>query len=248
MKKIMLVSLVAVMMMSFTACMDKYEVKDEVTFKTYIEDVTPEETEVTTEETTVVSETTTVASEETDNAEEKTSVSNFVANGCSVKIDESKWLDASAYIETMKSTEGETAELKALEQKLKTTCDGAYYHKDLSGANFTIASAEVGEQASQMDLSDNIISGMLARALEKELTNTGMTFVGASTENYNGTPSLVITVDSPASMTGTVDMRAQMCIFYEGTYQYAITYTAAKQDFDNTKPDFNKVMNSIIFK
>ena len=98
-----------------------------------------------------------------------------------------------------------------------------------------------------MDLSDNIISGMLASALEQELTKSGMAFVGADTERYNGNPSLVVTVDSPAIITGTVDMRAQMCIFYEGTHQYMITYTAEKEHFDKYKPDFDKVMDSITF-
>ena len=48
-------------------------------------------------------------------------------------------------------------------------------------------------------------------------------------------------------ITGTVDMRAQMCIFYEGTHQYMITFTAEKATFDEYKPDFEKVMNSITF-
>ena len=42
MKKIMVISLAAVMLMSFTACMKKEEVKDEITFKSYIEDTVPE--------------------------------------------------------------------------------------------------------------------------------------------------------------------------------------------------------------
>ena len=52
MKKIILISIVAAMMMSFTACMKKPEAKDEVTFNSYIEDTIPEETEATEETTT----------------------------------------------------------------------------------------------------------------------------------------------------------------------------------------------------
>ena len=55
MKKIILISIVVAMMMSFTACMKKPEVKDEITFKSYIEDTVPErvaEEETTTAETT----------------------------------------------------------------------------------------------------------------------------------------------------------------------------------------------------
>ena len=249
MKKIMLVSLVAVMMMSFTACMKKEEVKDEITFKSYIEDTVPEETteETTTpEETEVVTEETTV-SEETESAGENVSSTILKANGCTIKINSSEWLDVMDYIEAMKSTSGETDEMNALAEKVKSTCDGAYYHINLSGANFTVVSAEVGEQASQMDLSDNIIAGMLANALETELTKSGMAFVGAEMEKFNGNPSLVITTDSPAIITGTVDMRAQMCIFYEGTHQYMITFTAEKENFDKYKSDFYEVMNSITF-
>mgnify|MGYP003396874503 CR=1 len=249
MKKIMLVSLVAVMMMSFTACMKKEEVKDEITFKSYIEDTVPDETteETTTpEETEVVTEETTV-SEETESAGENVSSTILKANGCTIKINSSEWLDVMNYIEAMKATSGETDEMNALAEKVKSTCDGAYYHINLSGANFTVVSAEVGEQASQMDLSDNIIAGMLANALETELTKSGMAFVGAEMEKFNGNPSLVITTDSPAIITGTVDMRAQMCIFYEGTHQYMITFTAEKENFDKYKSDFYEVMNSITF-
>lgn len=249
MKKIMLVSLVMAMMMSFTACMKKEEVKDEITFKSYIEDTVPEETteETTTpEETEVVTEETTV-SEETETEGGNASSTILKANGCAIKIDGSEWLDVMGYIEAMKSVSGETDELNALAEKVESTCDGAYYHANLSGANFTVVSAEVGEQASQMDLSDNIIAGMLASALETELSKSGMNVVDAEMIKYNGNPSLVITTDSPAMITGTVDMRAQMCIFYEGTHQYMITFTAEKATFDEYKPDFEKVMNSITF-
>lgn len=249
MKKIILISIVVAMMMSFTACMKKPEVKDEITFKSYIEDTVPErvaEEETTTAETTP--EETEVVTEEVKDTEENTDLSTFSANGCSVKIDTSVWLDVIDYIEAVKLISGETDEMKALEEKIKTTCDAAYYYEDISGANFTIVSAEVGEQASQMDLSDNIISGMLASALEQELTKSGMAFVDADMVKYNGNPSLVVTVDSPAIVTGTVDMRAQMCIFYEGTHQYMITFTAEKATFDNYKPDFDKVMDTIIFE
>lgn len=243
MKKIMLVSLVMAMMMSFTACMKKEEVKDEITFKSYIEDTVPEET---TEETTTPEETE-VVTEETETEGGNASSTILKANGCAIKIDGSEWLDVMGYIEAMKSTSGETDEMNALAEKVKSTCDGAYYHANLSGANFTVVSAEVGEQASQMDLSDNIIAGMLASALETELSKSGMNVVDAEMIKYNGNPSLVITTDSPAMITGTVDMRAQMCIFYEGTHQYMITFTSEKATFDEYKPDFEKVMNSITF-
>lgn len=252
MKKIMVISLAAVMLMSFTACMKKEEVKDEITFKSYIEDTVPEriaEEETTTEETTTeetIPEETTV-SEETESAGENVSSTILKANGCTIKINSSEWLDVMDYIEAMKSTSGETDEMNALAEKVKSTCDGAYYHINLSGANFTVVSAEVGEQASQMDLSDNIIAGMLANALETELTKSGMAFVSAEMEKFNGNPSLVITTDSPAIITGTVDTRAQMCIFYEGTHQYMITFTAEKENFDKYKSDFYEVVNSITF-
>lgn len=245
MKKIMLVSLVMAMMMSFTACMKKEEVKDEITFKSYIEDTIPEET-TTPEETEVVTEETTV-SEETEIEGGNASSTILKANGCAIKIDGSEWLDVMGYIEAMKSVSGETDELNALAEKVKSTCDGAYYHANLSGTNFTVVSAEVGEQASQMDLSDNIIAGMLASALETELSKSGMNVVDVEMIKYNGNPSLVITTDSPAMITGTVDMRAQMCIFYEGTHQYMITFTSEKATFDEYKPDFEKVMDSITF-
>ncbi len=250
MKKIMLISLAAVMLMSFTACMKKEEVKDEITFKSYIEDTVPEriaEEETTTEETTpeeteVVTE---EAPEETSQGDAK--IEEFATNGCTIKIDELKWLDVKGYLELSKMTSENPEAAIALEEQMKATCDAAYYYKSLSGANLTIASMEVGEAASQMDLSDNIIAGMLANNLERELTQSGVTFVGAEMEKFNGNPSLVITIESPAIMTGTVDMRAQMCIFYEGTHQYAVTFTSEKENFDKYKPDFYEVMDSITF-
>lgn len=249
MKKILLISLVATMMMSFTACMKKEEVKDEVIFKSYIEDTFPERvtTEETTEETTT--EETEVVTEETTEeiSQGDTKIEEFATNGCKIKIDELKWLDVKGYLELSKMTSENPEAAIALEQKMKATCDAAYYYKSLSGANLTIASMEVGEAASQMDLSDNIIAGMLASNLEKELTQSGVTFVGAEMEKFNGNPSLVITIESPAIMTGTVDMKAQMCIFYEGTHQYAVTFTAEKENFDKYKPDFDEVVDSITF-
>lgn len=248
MKKILLVSIVAVMLMSFTACMKKEEVKDEITFKTYIEDIVPER--ITTEETTTPEETEVVTEEITEETSEAvpSEIEEFATNGCRINIDGAKWTDVRGYLEFSKMTSENPEAAIALEQKLKSTCDAAYYHKSLSGANLTIASMEVGEVASQMDLSDNIISGMLASNLERELTQSGVTFVGWDMVKYNGNPSLVITIESPAAMTGTVDMIAQMCVFYEGTYQYAVTFTSEKETFDEYKPDFDEVMNSITFE
>ena len=97
MKKIILVSLVAVMLTSFTACTKKEEPKDEITFKTYIEDTLPEETTTEATETEAPEETT--APEATEEIPDSSSVSTIKKETYSFKIDETKWFGVMDYLE-----------------------------------------------------------------------------------------------------------------------------------------------------
>ena len=156
MKKIILVSLVAVMLTSFTACTKKEEPKDKITFKSYIEDTLPEETTTEATETEVPEETT--APEATEETPDSSSLTTFKKETYSFKIDETKWFGVMDYLEATNYDDVDAAKLDALRKNVEENCDAAYYLSDLSGTNFIVQAEEVGEQASEVDLSDNIIA------------------------------------------------------------------------------------------
>ncbi len=247
MKKIMLIPLAAVMMISFTACMKKEEVKDEVTAKTYIEDVAPEETEVTTEETTP--EETETTTEETENDVDSSSLTTIERDGYSFKLDEEKWLWVVDYLDATRDDYEDSTKLDELKNRVETMSDVAYYFNDVSGTNFIVHAEEIGETASEVDLSDNIIAGIFTTALKQQSEESGVIYVSDSMGKINGHPYISVIIETPAelSSSGTATW-CETIVFYEGTCQYIFAFTSGKEEFSEYKSEFDAIMNTVDFE
>ncbi len=274
MKKIFLICMTAVMLMSFTACTKKAEnevpdtttsVAEELpeytadTRETTVAEETeiPEETTVPEETTAVPADTTaeittaaTTAAETTAATTQKavSSVSTFKGNGYSVKVDGSKWIDVTAYIDIIsKDAEKLGQNVNITAEQIKAANDAIYFNSKNINANFNLASTQVGDTSS-IDLSNTQIKNLFSQSMKQQYEKAGFQYVSDKVSKVAGKNCLIVTVKAPKSIIGgNSDAIAECYIFFVGDYQYVITYTAPMEDFNTYKSDFNEVLNSLTF-
>ncbi|MBP0959758.1 MAG: hypothetical protein J5992_06510 [Oscillospiraceae bacterium] len=280
MKKIFIVSLAAIMLMSFTACSKKEEPQTLETTPAETEVVTeeaeenPDETEAT-EETTVPEETTTP--EETtvpaDTTAEMTTAATTVAttvaetttaattqavvsavstvkgNGYSFKIDSAKWMDISAYIDAI-SKEAEKLgqnKINISAEQIKAANDYIYFHSQNRNVIINVASTKVGD-TSNVDFSNAAIKMLFSETMREQYEKVGFTYVGDKVTTVAGKQCFVMTIEAPKSVVGgAYDAKSTAYVFFVGEYQYVVTCTAPKGDFDTYKGDFDAVLSTFTF-
>ena len=280
MKKIFIVSLAAIMLMSFTACSKKEEPQTLETTPAETEVVTeeaeenPDETEAT-EETTVPEETTTP--EETtvpaDTTAEMTTAATTVAttvaetttaattqavvsavstvkgNGYSFKIDSAKWMDISAYIDAI-SKEAEKLgqnKINISAEQIKAANDYIYFHSQNRNVIINVASTKVGD-TSNVDFSNAAIKMLFSETMREQYEKVGFTYVGDKVTTVAGKQCFVMTIEAPKSVVGgAYDAKSNAYVFFVGEYQYVVTCTAPKGEFDTYKGDFDAVLSTLAF-
>ncbi len=246
MKKIFIISLAVMMLMSFTACSEKVENETPDTTTSATEEL-PEETEVTTEETTP--EETEITTKETENDVDSSSLTTIEKNGYSFRLDEEKWLWVIDYLDATRDDYEDPTKLDELKNRVETSSDVAYYFNDVSGTNFIVHAEEIGEKASEIDLSDNIIAGIFTTALRQQSEESGVIYVSDSMGKINGHPYISVIIETPAELSsnGTATW-CETIIFYEGTCQYIFAFTSGKEEFSEYKSEFDAIMNTIDFE
>lgn len=296
MKKIFILSLAAIMLMSFTACSKKEETQTPDTTTNALTEYTqdteeteeipdetiPEETEApeetTTaapEETTVPEETTTTTPEETtvpaDTTAEITTAATTVAEttaattqattqavsavstvkgkGYSFKIDSAKWMDISAYIDVI-SKEAEKLgqnKINITAEQIKAANDYIYFHANNRNVIINVASTKVGD-TSNVDFSNAAIKMLFSETMREQYEKVGFTYVGDKVTTVAGKQCFVMTIEAPKSVVGgAYDAKSNAYVFFVGEYQYVVTCTAPKGEFDTYKGDFDAVLSTLAF-
>lgn len=289
MKKIFIVSLAVMMLMSFTACSKKEETQAPDTTTNALTEYTqdteeteeisdetiPEETEAPEETTTAAPEETTVPEETTavpaDTTAEITTAATTVAettaattqattqavsavstvkgNGYSFKVDSAKWMDITAYIDVI-SKEAEKLgqnKINISAEQIKAANDYIYFHANNRNVIINVASTKVGD-TSNVDFSNAAIKMIFSETMREQYEKVGFTYVGDKVSKVAGKNCFVMTIEAPKSVTGgAYDAKSNAYVFFVGEYQYVITYTAPKQDFDTYKGDFDAVLSTFAF-
>ena len=280
MKKIFILSLAAIMLMSFTACSKKEEPQTPDTTTNALTEYTvdTEETEeipdeTIPEETEAPEETTTAAPEETTVPEETTAVpadttaeittaattqattqavsavSTVKGNGYSFKIDSAKWMDISAYIDAI-SKEAEKLgqnKINITAEQIKAANDYIYFHANNRNVIINVASTKVGD-TSNVDFSNAAIKMLFSETMREQYEKVGFTYVGDNVSKVAGKQCFVMTIEVPKSVVGgAYDAKSTAYVFFVGEYQYVVTCTAPKGEFDTYKGDFDAVLSTLAF-
>lgn len=283
MKKIFILSLAAIMLMSFTACSKKEEPQTPDTTTNALTEYTQdtEETEEISdetipEETEAPEETTTAAPEETtavpaDTTAEITTAATTVAettaattqattqavsavstvkgNGYSFKIDSAKWMDISAYIDAI-SKEAEKLgqnKINITAEQIKAANDYIYFHANNRNVIINVASTKVGD-TSNVDFSNAAIKMLFSETMREQYEKVGFTYVGDKVTTVAGKQCFVMTIEAPKSVVGgAYDAKSNAYVFFVGEYQYVVTCTAPKGEFDTYKGDFDAVLSTLAF-
>lgn len=284
MKKIFILSLAAIMLMSFTACSKKEEPQTPDTTTNALTEYTvdTEETEEIPDETEAPKETTTAAPEETTVPEETTAVpadttaeittaattvaettaattqattqavsavSTVKGNGYSFKIDSAKWMDISAYIDAI-SKEAEKLgqnKINITAEQIKAANDYIYFHANNRNVIINVASTKVGD-TSNVDFSNAAIKMLFSETMREQYEKVGFTYVGDNVSKVAGKQCFVMTIEAPKSVVGgAYDAKSTAYVFFVGEYQYVVTCTAPKGEFDTYKGDFDAVLSTLAF-
>lgn len=290
MKKIFILSLAAMMLMSFTACSKKEEPQTPDTTTNALTEYTQdtEETEeipdeTIPEETEAPEETTTAAPEETTVPEETTTVpadttaeittavttvaettaattqattqaaapavSTVKGKGYSFKIDSAKWMDISAYIDAI-SKEAEKLgqnKINITAEQIKAANDYIYFHANNRNVIINVASTKVGD-TSNVDFSNAAIKNFFSANMREQYEKVGFTYVGDNVSKVAGKNCFIMTIEAPKSVVGgEYDAKSTAYVFFVGEYQYVVTYTAPKGEFNTYKGDFDAVLSTLTF-
>lgn len=283
MKKIFILSMAVMMLMSFTACSKKEEPQTPDTTTNALTEYTQdtEETEEISdetipEETEAPEETTTAAPEETtavpaDTTAEITTAATTVAettaattqattqavsavstvkgNGYSFKIDSAKWMDISAYIDAI-SKEAEKLgqnKINITAEQIKAANDYIYFHANNRNVIINVASTKVGD-TSNVDFSNAAIKMLFSETMREQYEKVGFTYVGDNVSKVAGKQCFVMTIEAPKSVVGgAYDAKSTAYVFFVGEYQYVVTCTAPKGEFDTYKGDFDAVLSTLAF-
>lgn len=290
MKKIFILSMAVMMLMSFTACSKKEEPQTPDTTTNALTEYTvdteeteeitdetiPEETEAPKETTTAAPEETTVPEETTAVPEETTTeittaattvaetttaattqattqavsaVSTVKGKGYSFKIDSAKWMDISAYIDVI-SKEAEKLgqnKINITAEQIKAANDYIYFHTNNRNVIINVASTKVGD-TSNVDFSNAAIKMLFSETMREQYEKVGFTYVGDKVTTVAGKQCFVMTIEAPKSVVGgAYDAKSTAYVFFVGEYQYVVTCTAPKGEFDTYKGDFDAVLSTFAF-
>ncbi len=193
--------------------------------------------ETTTTAATEAETTTTTEAETTTAAEAETDKELFKGTGYTLSIDGEKWLDYTEYLDYIAEITEDTDIAKysnVSAEDVKNLADAIYYNIS-NESNFNVTVVELGVQMD--DASLNELSGMLE---EQYNAIPGYSCGKCETVYVNGYRALKAVITSDA-------MKVEMYLFYPGTKQVCLTYTAAAADFDTTVADFEEVLNTISF-
>lgn len=195
--------------------------------------------------TTTASETTTAVAEAvtTTAAQTETDKELFKGTGYTLSIDGKKWLDYTEYLDYLAEITEDTDIAKygnVTAEDVKNMADAIYYNIS-NDSNFNVTVVELGAQMNDAAL--NELSGVLE---EQYNAIPGYSCGKCETVYVNGYRALKAVITSDASVTGSA-MKVEMYLFYPGTKQVCLTYTAAAADFDSTVADFEEVLNTISF-
>ena len=231
MKKKLIALLTVLALTAFAGC----ESKDAETTTTTASETTTAVAEAVTT-TTTEAVTTTAAQTETDKK-------LFKGTGYTLSIDSEKWLDYTEYLDYLAEITEDTDIAKygnVSAEDVKNVADAIYYNIS-NDSNFNVTVVELG--ARMDDASLNELSSMLE---EQYNAIPGYSCGKCETVYVNGYRALKAVITSDASVTGRA-MKVEMYLFYPGTKQVCLTYTAAAADFDTTVADFEEVLNTISF-
>jgi len=234
MKKILIALMTVLALTAFTAC----ESKDVGTAEETTVSVSEETTVETKAETTTEAETT--AETEPEVVED---IELFEGTGYTLEIDGEKWLDGTAYLDHIaklaENTDmGQNFDLTA--EDMENVGDAIYYHTS-NGSNFNVTVVELGVEI------DDATLVQIAAAIEEQYNSVAGCKCGDyELINVNGYRALKFVITNDAVIDRPVKLNAYL--FYPGTKQVCVTFTAGASDFDETVVDFEEVLNTISFE
>lgn len=236
MKKILVTLMTVLALMAFTACESKE-------IKTAEETTVATEAETTTKATTEAETTTEKETEAESEAEIVEDSELFRGTGYTLEIDGEKWLDGTAYLDHIaklaENTDvGQSFDLTA--EDMKNMGDAIYYHTS-NGSNFNVTVAELG-----VEIDDATLVQIAAAIQEQYNSIAGCKCGDYELINVNGHRALKFVITNDAVIDTPVKLNAYL--FYPGTKQVCVTYTAGASDFDETVVDFEEVLNTISFE
>lgn len=245
MKKLLIAAMSILIITAFSACGSSTS-PEETTAETTAEaaaEITEAETSAETEsETTTEAETTT----ETETETEAASTNVFRGNGYTLSIDSETWMDASEYISLVAQWAENTDSAQDIDltaEDMENASDAMFYHTGISGTNFNVVITEVGN----VGVLDKEMLEMLGEAVKTQYSNmTGFIFESYEIVKVNGYDSLKINMSTDAAVFGA-ELKMTAYMFYNGTKQYVITYTAGVESYDSGFADFETVLDSFTF-
>ena len=196
---------------------------------------------------TTVAETTAATTQATTQA--VSAVSTVKGKGYSFKIDSAKWMDISAYIDAI-SKEAEKLgqnKINITAEQIKAANDYIYFHANNRNVIINVASTKVGD-TSNVDFSNAAIKNFFSANMREQYEKVGFTYVGDNVSKVAGKNCFIMTIEAPKSVVGgEYDAKSTAYVFFVGEYQYVVTYTAPKGEFNTYKGDFDAVLSTLTF-
>lgn len=236
MKKILITLMTVLALTVCTACesTDAEKTNDEKPSVSDAADVEKEEKEEAEKETKEEKET---------EAAEETASEVYEGNGYTLSINE-KWMDASAYREQIAALAGELEASKNMgitSEDLLNSNDSMFFFVEDASISFNVVATEIGD----IGTLDKEMLEQLAIAMESQYgVMTGYIYKGYEIVNVNGYDALRIDLDGDASVFGT-ELQMNVYMLFNGSKQYAVTYSATKASYDKAFAEFETVLNSI---
>jgi len=247
MKKILITLMTVFALTAFTACESKdVETAEKTTTASIAEETTAATEAETTTEVSMATEAETTTEKETEAATEAEVVEDielFKGTGYTLEIDGEKWLDGTEYLDRIaklaeNSDVGQSFELTA--EDVKNMGDAIYYHTS-NGSNFNVTVVELG-----VEIDDATLVQIAAAIQEQYNSIAGCKCGDYELVNVNGHRALKFEITNDAVSSNHAKLNAYL--FYPGTKQVCVTFTAGASDFDETVVDFEEVLNTISFE
>lgn len=159
----------------------------------------------------------------------------YSGNGYTVKVDSTKWIDASEYIKLVSEYAEDNDIIRNLTaEDIQNISDGMFYHANDDGTNFNIVCTSIGNT-----YGISIVDG--ADIIKEQYVAAGVNWIGSEVVEINGLEWLKINVET--TMSGT-DMKMLQCMALANGNQYVFTYTSEAEKYDDALSDFEEVLNS----
>ena len=234
MKKILITLMTVLALTAFTACESKE-------IKTAEETTVATEAETTTEATTEA-ETTTEKETEAETEAVK-DIEFFRGAGYTLEIDNNKWIDSTNRLDRIveyAEDSGIDENLDVAAEDLKNVGD-AFYNHTSNGSNFNVTVVELG-----IEIDDATLVQIAAVIQEQYNSIAGFKCGDYELVNVNGHRALKFEITNDAVSSKPAMLNSYL--FYPGTKQVCVTFTAGASDFDETVVDFEEVLNTISFE